>query len=253
MYKVKQVADMTGLSVRALHHYDEIGLLKPKIAPNSYRIYSDDDISTLQQILFFKELDISLLEIKKIINHPAFDKTDALEKHRNLLLVKKKRIEKILLTLDQTIESIQGGTTMSKKVMFESFNMDEIEEHKKKYAKETEKKYGSTDAYKESARRTKNYSEEDWKRVQAETNAAYQLFLDAMSDGPDSHLAMTACEAHRKSITDNFYNCTLEIYSGLADMYIADERFTKNINKNGEGLAEFMSEAMKIYCSKNNS
>ncbi len=250
MYQIKQVAELAGVSVRTLHHYDEIGLLKPQIAANGYRQYSDEDFAKLQQILFFKELGFPLEEIKQIIMHPSFDRTQALVKHKQMLELKMSRLEKIIRSVDETLQSVQGGVKMSKKKMFEPFDMKKIEEHQKQYEAETKEKYGDSDAYKESARRTKNYTEDDWRRMHEQNEVIYGNLVAAMPKGPASDEAQVAIAAHHQSITDNFYNCTVEIYRGLADMYIADPRFTANIDKSQEGLAAFMSEAMKIYCDR---
>ncbi|MDF2556873.1 MAG: MerR family transcriptional regulator [Bacillales bacterium] len=250
VYKIKQVAELAGVSVRTLHHYDDIGLLKPEIAPNGYRLYSEDDFLKLQQILFFKELDFPLDEIKQILNHPDFDRDNTLRKHKHLLEVKKNRLEKIIKTVDDTLHSLKGGTKMSKEKMFNSFSMKEIEEHQKKYEKEVEERWGGTDAYTESVRKTKSYTEADWKRIHEEAAEITKKFITAMEIGPDSDLAMEACKLHRQHITDSYYKCTLEIYRGLGEMYVADERFTKNIDKAKEGLASFMREAMIVYCDR---
>lgn len=250
VYKVKQVAELAGVSVRTLHHYDEIGLLQPAVGPNGYRLYSEGDFVKLQQVLFFKELDFSLDEIKKIVNNPSFDREDTLQKHKRLLEVKKERLEKIIQTVDDTLHAIKGGTEMSKEKMFDSFNMKEIEDHQKKYEKETKERWGETDAYKESNRRTKNYTEDDWRKIHTRSGEISQMFIVAMELGPESAEAQAACEAHRRHMTESFYTVTLEIYRGLAEMYVADERFTKNIDKAKDGLASFMREAMIIYCDR---
>lgn len=250
VYKIKQVAELAGVSVRTLHHYDEIGLLKPELAPNGYRLYSEDDFVKLQQILFFKELDFPLDEIKQILNHTDFDHVDTLQKHKRLLEVKKNRLEKIIKTVEDTLHSLKGGNKMSKEKMFDSFSMKEIEEHQKKYEKEVEERWGETDAYAESARRTKNYKEEDWRRIHERSGEITQMFISSMPLGPDSDEAQVACEAHRQHMTESFYTVTLEIYRGLAEMYVADERFTKNIDKAKDGLAAFMREAMIVYCDR---
>ncbi|WP_279401304.1 MerR family transcriptional regulator [Piscibacillus salipiscarius] len=151
MYLVKEVAKLSGVSVRTLHHYDRIGLLKPsKVAKNGYRYYDDDSLRKLQQILFFKELDFSLNQIKEIMINQNFDQLEALENHKTLLKKKKRRLERLLTTVDETIYSLKEDQKMSKKKMFENFSMDEINAHQEKYAKETEEKYGHTDAYRQS-------------------------------------------------------------------------------------------------------
>lgn len=250
-YKVKMVSDMVGVSVRTLHHYDDIGLLKPKsVTEAGYRLYEEEDIQRLQQILFFKELDFDLQEIKKILDNPNFDRERALKLHRTLLLEKKKRIEKIIESVDKTIESIEGGIEMSKKDMFSGFDMSEIEKHKEKYAEEAKQKYGATDAYKESERRTSKYTKEDWARITKNQENIYRGLAELMSMGrmPSDSDVQDFVGKARQHITDNFYNCTPEIFRGLGEMYIADQRFTENIDKFKTGLAGFLSEGIKYYC-----
>jgi len=249
-YKVKEVADLVGISVRTLHHYDEIGLLKPEsISSAGYRLYTDSNLERLQQILFFKELDFNLQEIKKILDNPNFDREKALLLHKELLIKKKERLEQIIKSVDKTMESIRGGIDMNKKEMFESFDMTEIEKHQEKYAEETKQKYGSTDAYKESQRRTSKYNKEDWASIMQKGSENY-VRLAALMDSktpsdPEVQEVIAACRQH---ITNSFYNCTPEIFRGLADLYVMDERFTANIDKTKPGLAKFLSEGIIIYC-----
>lgn len=142
---------MAGISVRMLHHYDKIGLLDPEsVSDAGYRLYSDENLDRLQQILFFKELNFPLQEIKIILDSPNFNKKEALETHKQLLLEKKIRLEKIIQSVDKTISSMEGEFKMNKKEVLGAFDMTEIEEHQKKYSEEVKNKYGNTSAYKES-------------------------------------------------------------------------------------------------------
>ena len=191
-------------------------------------------------------MGFNLKDIKDILNRPGFDREDTLKTHKELLVKKKERIEKMIDTVDKTLKSIKGVMEMSKKDMFEGFDMTEIEEHQKKYAKEAEEKYGDT--YRESAEKTSKYDQNDWARISSKTDDIYKRIYDRMEFGPEDQQVQQAVGEWRKLITDNFYNCTIEIFRGLADMYVYDERFTKNINKHGEGLAEFLKDAMHIYC-----
>lgn len=248
-YKVKEVADMVGVSVRTLHHYDQIGLLKPEsVTTAGYRLYTDSDLERLQQILFFKELDFNLQEIKAILDSPGFDRKHALKVHRELLMEKKKRLEKIIESVDKTLDSIEGGTEMNKKEMFEAFDMSEIEKHQEKYAEEVKKKYGNTDAYKESQEKTSKYTKEDWAIIMGKQDEIYKKLADLMDKGPGDPEVQKLVGEKRQHITDNFYNCTPEIFRGLGELYVADERFTANIDKYKPGLAKFLNEAIKIYC-----
>lgn len=249
IYKISQVAEMVGVSVRTLHHYDKIGLFKPEtITTAGYRLYTDQDLDLLQQILFFKELDFSLQEINTIIGAPEFDRKKALTVHRKLLVQKKERPEKIIKSVEKTIDSIEGGIEMSKKEMFDVFDMAEIEKYKEKYAEEVKQKYGSSDAYKESSKKTSKYTKEDWARIQAKGKEIDKRIAEGMDKGPSDNNVQDAIAEKRQYITDNFYNCTIEIFRGLGDLYIQDQRFTENIDKQKVGLAKFMREAMKIYC-----
>lgn len=249
VYKVKEVSDIVGISVRTLHHYDQIGLLKPEsVSPAGYRLYTAHDLEKLQQILFFKELGFSLEDTGKIINSPGFDRRRALETHKELLMKKRERLDEIIRSVEKTIQSIEGGLDMDKKEMFKAFDMSEIEKHQEKYAEETKQRYGHTDAYKESQQKTSKYTKEDWAAVMARGNAIYQKIADRMDRGPADPEVQEAVAEWRQHITDSFYNCTLEIFRGLGDLYVSDERFTANIDKIKPGLAAFLREAMHIYC-----
>lgn len=248
-YKVKELAQLAGVSVRTLHHYHQIGLLTPSsITSSGYRIYNDGDLERLQQILFFKELDFNLSEIKEIIDSPNFDRKHALKNHRELLYEKKKRLEKIIESVDKTIDVMEGKRVMDNKEMFEGFDVSEIEKHKEKYAQETKERYGDTDAYAESERRTSKYSKEDWARIMGRQGEIYNKLAALMDKEPSNSEVQKIIEENRQHITDAFYNCTVEIYRGLGQLYVNDQRFTKNIDKFKDGLAKFLSDAIKIYC-----
>lgn len=248
-YRVKEVADMVGISVRTLHHYDYIGLLKPaSVNSAGYRLYSDDDLDRLQQVMFFKELGFSLKETREIMNSSGYDRNAALKTHRELLVKKRKRLDDIIQSLDQTLQSMGGGSTMDKRKMFTAFNMTDIEEHQKKYAEEARQKYGHTDAYKESQKKAARYTKEDWAMISEKSNAIYTRIVSLMDKSPADPQVQEAIGQWRQLITDNFYRCTPEIFRGLGDLYVNDERFTANIDKYKEGLAAYMREAMHIYC-----
>lgn len=251
VYKIKEVADMVGISVRTLHHYDEIGLLKPEsVTEAGYRLYSEKDLEKLQQILFFKELDFDLKTIKEILNDPNFDRKRALELHRQLLIKKRDRLNKIIECVENTIESVERGIKMSKENMFKAFDMSEIEKHQQKYAEETKQKYGHTDAYKESMEKTSKYTKNDWENIMQRASEIYTEIASLMDRSPEDEEVQRAVAKWRQHITDNFYYCTIDIFRGLGELYVLDERFKNNIDKIKEGLAEFLSEAIKIYCER---
>lgn len=252
IYKVKEVAHLTGVSVRTLHHYDKIGLLEPAaITPAGYRLYSIGDLERLQQILFFKEMDFTLLEIKDILDRPDFNRKEALNNHMELLLSKKKRLEKIIQTVKETIDSIEGGYQMEEKDLFKGFDMTEIENHQKKYSEEAKRKYGN-ETVERVEKRTSGYSAEDWGKIQAETEGIYKRVIAGMDRGPDDPEVQLAVADWRQFISDHYYDCSLEIFRGLGDLYVDDSRFTKNIDKYKAGLAQFLKKAIHHYCDQQN-
>jgi DNA-binding transcriptional MerR regulator len=250
-YKIKEVSDMVGVTVRTLHHYDRTGLLKPRtVTAAGYRLYSDADLEKLQQILFFKELGFRLQEIKGILDNPGFDRRQALRSQMKLLLEKKKRLEAIISLADQTLKTVKGGIAMNKKDMFQAFDMSEIEKHQQQYTEETKHKYGQTEAYKESQKKTAAYSKDDWASIQTRGNKIYQNIADLMDKSPGNPQVQKAIGEWRQHITDSFYNCTPETFRGLGDLYVQDERFTAGMDKVKPGLARFMSEAIRLYCDR---
>jgi len=251
-YTVGEIADLAGISVRTLHHYDQIGLLRPEsVSEAGYRLYTGRDAEKLQQILFFRELGFSLKETGEIVNRPGFDRVKALEMHKELLVEKGKRLQALIRSVESTINAIKGGSQMDNKKMFDAFDMSEIERHKEEYAEETKQKYGSTDAYKESLKKTARYTKEDWAAITKHGNELYARIASFMDSGrspadPGVQQIVAQCRQH---ITDSFYNCTPEIFRGLGDLYVSDVRFTENIDKVRPGLAAYLKEAIEIYCN----
>lgn len=242
-YTVKIVADLASVSVRTLHHYDEIGLLKPTdLSPSGYRLYSDTDLERLQQILFFKELGFKLQEIKKILDSPGYDREQALLSHKQLLIQKKERLEKLIQSVNNTLNTIKGGITMSNKEMFAGFDESKIEEYKK----EVREKYGDEIAD-ECEQKTANYTKADWKSIQGEADAIYDEIADLMDQGPADPQIQELMGKFFQHINDNFYVCTPEVFRGLGEMYVCDERFTAFYENRKTGMATFMRDAMKIY------
>lgn len=240
--KINEVAKLTGITVRTLHYYDEIGLLKPsKITDAGYRLYDSTALEILQQILFFRELDFPLNDIKEIMTNPHYDKAEALTKHRELLLQKRNRIDGLICLVDNTLK---GNNDMS----FKQFDMTEFEVTKKKYAAEVKERWGDTAAYAENEEKTRGYDRDQWKMLSGEGEAILREFGKNRDIQPGSNEAQSLVKKWQNYITANFYHCTKEILSCLGLMYIGDERFTKNIDQNGEGTAAFMAAAIEIYC-----
>lgn len=240
---------MAGISVRMLHHYDKIGLLDPEsVSAAGYRLYSDENLDRLQQILFFKELNFPLQEIKIILDSPNFNKKEALETHRQLLLEKKLRLEKIIQSVNKTINSMEGEFKMDKKEILNVFSMTEIEEHQRKYSEEVKEKYGNTSAYKESNEKTSKYTKEDWSNIMKDWDIIYKKLANLMDKNPDDKEVQEYIHQSREHISKNFYDCTPEIFRGLGEIYVNDERFTANIDKYKTGLSKFLRDAINVYC-----
>ena len=240
--KINEVAKLTGVTVRTLHYYDEIGLLHPcETSDSGYRIYNEDSLRILQQILFFRELDFPLNQIKEIMANPNYDKGQALARHKELLLKKKDHIEKLITLVNCTME---GGFSMS----FKEFDKSDFEEAKNKFATEVKERWGDTEAYAESQQKTGTYNEQKWNQLNGEGDSIMQKFGENRNSEPDSDTAQELVKQWQEFITANFYHCTCEILSGLGLMYVKDDRFRKNIDKHGDGTAEFMSNAIEVYC-----
>lgn len=242
-HTVGDVAKRAGISVRTLHHYDEIGLLSPsERSAAGYRLYDGGDVARLQQILFYRELGLPLEEISRVMSDPGFDRVEALREQRARLEARAEHVRKMIDAVDDAIDSAERGTTMSTNEMLGVFGDFDPAEHEQ----EARERWGHTDAYKESARRTAEYTKEDWERLAAEAEEIYQAFMDLKEAAvpPDSEEAMDIAERHRAHIGDWFYECPPEIHVGLGEMYVQDSRFTEGIDKHGEGLAHYMSEAI---------
>lgn len=240
--QIKEFADFTGVSVRTLHYYDEIGLLKPAYVEEQtgYRYYDNVCLERMQEILFYRELDFPLKNICEMLSSPGYDRQDALEKQRRLLILKKKRLERLIDALD----SVKRGECVMK-----AFENKEYEETRKQYEKEVKERWGGTDAYKEHQEKTKGYSKENWQEANAGLEEILEEFALCKNGGasPDSKEALALVEKLQGHITNQYYTCTNEILAGLGKMYVADDRFRKNIDKHGEGTAAFVSEAIEKY------
>ena len=243
MKTVNQVAKLSGVSVRTLHYYDEIGLLTPTvITAAGYRLYDGSALDRLQQILFYRELDFSLSDIRRILDDPAFDRMEALNGHRALLQLKKERLDRLIGLVDNMMK---GEKDMS----FADFDQTAIEKARAQYAKEVEERWGGTQAYQESRVKTDAYGKEEWVEAQQEADAIFQDFAAYQQEDPGSPEVQKLVSRWQEHITRRYYACTNDILSGLGTMYTADPRFTENIDRYGEGLASFMGEAIHIYCS----
>ena|SRR5215204_190426 len=241
-YSVGRVADLSGVTIRTLHHYDEIGLLSPGGRSDAgYRVYEDSDLERLQRILFYRELGFTLKEISTIIDDPGTDAMGHLRRQRGLLVERIARFNAMVDAIDYEMEARTMDINLEPEERFEVFGDFRPEDH----AEEAERRWGETDSYKESNRRVSKYTKEDWLTLKAEAEEAQNRLAAAFEAGltPDSEEAMAAAEAHRQHISRWFYECTYEIHRGLTDMYVSDERFRSNYDTQTPGLAAYIKEA----------
>ena len=233
---IKEFAKLCGVSVRTLHYYDEIGLLKPSETDKftGYRFYDENSLLRMQEILFYRELDFSLSSIKEILSSKNYDKEKALSEQKKLLVLKKERLENLISAIDG---AMRGENIMN------AFNNSEFE----KYKAEAKERWGETKAYKEYEEKSKNSSFENMASGLNDIFSKFALCMKKRSS-PDCVEAQSLVKELQDYITENFYTCTNEILSGLSQMYVYDERFKNNIDKNAQGTAQFVSEAIKKYC-----
>jgi MerR family transcriptional regulator, thiopeptide resistance regulator len=241
-YTVGKVADLSGVTIRTLHHYDEIGLLSPggrSVA--GYRIYEDSDLERLQRILFYRELGFTLDEISTIVDDPRTDALGHLRRQRGLLTGRIDRLRSMVDAIDYEMEARTMDIPLTPEERLEVFGEFRPED----YAEEAEQRWGDTEAYRESQRRVSSYNKEDWQQLKAEEEEIRARLAAAFEAGlaPDSEEAMAAAEAHRQHISRWFYECSYEIHRGLTEMYVSDERFRSNYDTKSPGLAAFIRDA----------
>jgi MerR family transcriptional regulator, thiopeptide resistance regulator len=252
-WTVGVVSKRTHVSVRTLHHYDQIGLLVPSERTDAgYRLYGATDLERLHQILVYRELGFTLDAIRRVLDMPAIDRRSELVAQRALLVESKRRTEAVIRAVDRTLESMERGTTMTTQEMFEGFEdlrnaPDDIRAHHAEHAKETHEQWGDTDAYAESMRRARKYSKAEWEELRRETERHEEHMAGLMDAGvdPESVEAMAAAEAMRQLITRCFYPCSPEMHAGLADMYESDARFREHYEKRAPGLATYTAKAIR--------
>jgi DNA-binding transcriptional MerR regulator len=242
-YSVGQVATLAGVSVRTLHHYHEIGLLAPSgQTPAGYRKYSADDLERLQRVLFYRELGFALDDIVTILDDPATDAGGHLRRQRDLLTRRIRRLEAMVTAVDRAMEARHMGISLTPEERLEVFG----DRDPAQYAEEAERRWGETDAYRQSQQRTSGYTKEDWLRIKADTADLQARLAAAFTSGvaPDSAAAMDLAEEHRQQISRYFYDCGYDVHRGLAEMYLTDPRFTKNYEDVAPGLAQFVHDAI---------
>jgi DNA-binding transcriptional MerR regulator len=243
-YTVKQLSDLAGVTIRTLHYYDEIGLLKPSsYGENGYRYYGDESLLRLQQILFYRELDLPLEQVKQIMGSPDFDLMSALESHKEELRKRIAQMERLIATVDDTILHLKGRKEMSKRQFFEAFS----DEQQAEYEKEAMQMYDPA-TVKAANKKWKNYTAAEKQRIGDEGNAVYEHLLLAMPKGASSPEAQAGVERWHRHL-EYFWVPNDDQLLGLVDRYNIDPRFKANFDKIDPKLAEFMRDAVKVYVS----
>jgi DNA-binding transcriptional MerR regulator len=246
---VGEVAALAGVTVRTLHHYDRIGLLSPSGRTGAgYRQYSPADLDRLHQVLLYRELGFPLEEVATLLNDPAADPEAHLRRQHALLRDRLDRTSAMVAAVEKEMEARAMGISLTPEERFEVFG----EHDPAQYDTEVEERWGETDAYAQSKRKTAAYSKEDWLAIKAEQEEIGNRFVRALQSGaaPDSEEAMDVAEAHRQSISRWFYDCSPEMHAGLGRMYVEDERFTATYEAMAPGLAQYVSTANQANAAR---
>ncbi|RHW41718.1 MerR family transcriptional regulator [Neobacillus notoginsengisoli] len=247
-YTVQKLARMAGISPRTLRYYDEIDILKPaRINSSGYRIYGEQEVNQLQQILFYRELGVALEDIRQIVNSPSFDGAAALRDHREKLLEKRRQLDLLISNVEKTIQAAEGGMTMTDKEKFEGFKQKMIDENEKTYGKEIREKYGEN-AVEQSYAKLKGMTPEQHDEATKLAEEIQQTLAEAYATGnPAGDLAQKTADLHKKWLMFYWGSYSKEAHAGLAQMYVDDERFTAYYDKNQPGTVEFLRDAIHIY------
>lgn len=247
-YTVIKLSRLAGVSTRTLRYYDEIRLLSPcRINSSGYRIYGPSEVTRLQQILFYKELGVNLLDIKEILDSPAFQPMSALKEHLEKLLEKRKQINSLIANVEKTIAMEEGKLTMKDNEKFEGFKTKLVEENEDKYGKEIREKYGD-DAVNESNRKMMNLSREEYDQMEELGKQVLTTLEEAYATGnPAGELGQKAATLHKQWLSYSLKEYSKEAHVGLVNMYVEDERFKAYYDKVQPGCAEFLRDAVLIY------
>jgi len=240
---------MSGVSARTLRYYDEIDLLKPvRVASSGYRVYGQNEVDRLQQILFYRELGFPLDEIKKIMSAPNFDRERAFQNHLAELNKKRERLDALIDNVEKSMTAMKGEILMSDNEKFEGFKQSLIDENEQKYGAEARSMYGDT-AIDESNAKLKGLTKEQYDESERLRLLLEETLTAAFkTNDPAGELAQKACDIHRQWLCVFYPKYSKEYHKGLAEMYVADERFKANYDKLAPGCTEFLRDAINIYC-----
>ena len=242
-WTVGQVAERSGVTVRTLHHYDEIGLLRPsRRSASGYRIYTDEDLVRLQHVVVYRRLGFSLEEVAVLLDDPEADVAGHLRRQRAAVMSRLDELGELVTAIDRALEAEVSGIQLTPAEQRELFG----EGYKEEYQEEARERWGDTDAWRQSQQRTSQYTKADWQAMKAEMDDIHGRFVAALQAGEpaDGPAAMDAAEAHRQHITRWFYDCPAEMHACISDMYVSDPRFTKTYEDIAPGLAQYVRDAV---------
>ncbi len=245
MYTIKEMADLAGLTTRALRYYDQEDILKPtRIGENGYRYYDRESLLTLQQILFFRELDVPLKEIRHLLSRTHFDLTSSLRKHQDAIQARITRYQKLMDTIQRTISDLEGDIVMKDSEIFSGFD-------EKKYQAEAEVRWGDSPQYKQSQRRWSSYSEEKKTEIkELGGEITRRMVTENPLAHPEDRDVQAAANEYYQYLNQYFYSCDVEFLRNLADMWVHDPRFAVNYERIREGGAEFARQAIHLFCDR---
>ena len=250
-YTVLKLSRMAGVSTRTLRYYDEIGILKPaRINSSGYRIYGQEQVDKLQHILLYREMGVGLETIQGIMNSKSFDETAALKDHLASLLAQKHQLDQLIANVEKTIESREGRVTMDDHEKFNGLKKNLIDDNEKKYGKEIREKYGE-DTVKASNDRFMNMTKEQYEAFERLGDEVLSTLEQAFATGdPAGELGQKTADLHRQWLSYTWGSYNKEAHAGVAQMYVADERFTAFYDKKQPGMAAFLRDAIIIYTGK---
>jgi DNA-binding transcriptional MerR regulator len=240
MRTVGEVAELAGVTVRLLHHYDEIGVLSPSGRSDAgYRLYSHADLERLQEILIWRALGFPLGEIGALLDDPRYDRAEALRRQRSLVESELGRLGAVARALDEALAALDDGTKLEETSMFDGFDNS-------RYEDEVRSRWGDTEAYTQSAQRTASYGDAEWELIRSQAEEINLSFVELQAAGepPDGAAARAVAERHRQHISRWFYDCSPEFHRVLAAMYVTDPRFHENYERHAEGLAQYVHDAI---------
>ncbi len=250
-YTINKLARLAGVSPRTLRYYEELGLLTPtRVSSNGYRIYSQKEVDQLQQILFYRELDVPLDDIRKILADHNFNRNATLESHLAALCARREQLDQLIATVKKSLRTARGETPMKDEEKFAGFKQKLIEDNEKQYGTEIREKYGE-ETVQQTYAKMKGLTQAQYGEVERLSQAFNEKLIAAMAQGdPAGELAQQACDLHRQWLGYFWTAYSPQAHAGLAQMYVEDPRFTAYYDKIAVGSAPFLRDAIQIYCAQ---